>query len=69
MLGHGEVGSQQQSYCCVYTSSMPYKKTECVQYIVFFTCNNFVNEGATPDEPDKNATNVYFPETPEEPFS
>jgi hypothetical protein len=60
MLGHGEVGSQQQSYCCVYTSSMTYDKTECVQYIVFFICNHFVNKGATPDEPDKNAENVYF---------
>jgi hypothetical protein len=65
MLGHGEMGSQQQSYCCVlvYTSSMPcsYNKTECVQNTLFFTCNNFVNKGATQDELDKNATNVYFP--------
>ena len=63
MLGHGEVGLQQQSYSCVHISSMPcsYNKSECVQYIVFFTCNNFVNKGATPDEPDKNAANVYFP--------
>jgi len=30
-----------------------------IQY--FFTCNNFVNKRATPDEPDKNAANVYFP--------
>jgi hypothetical protein len=63
MLGHEEVGSQQKHYCSVYTSSMPcsYNKTECVQYTVFFTCNNFVNKGATPDEPDKNAAAVYFP--------
>jgi hypothetical protein len=52
MLGHGEVGTQQQSYCSVYTISMPcsFNKTECVQYIVFFTYSTFVNKGATPDE-------------------
>jgi hypothetical protein len=61
MLGHGEVGSQQQSYSYLYTSRVlcSYNKIECVQYTIIFTLINFVNKGATPDEPHKNAACAF----------